>query len=119
MRLKREPLISQSYRYSEGRQREVTPLCSPEYLKKSMTYTSLQVALNANTFAVTGENPMATRGSFTVQDALETYAKRIVFDCESFQEFHERSGLDREMAVSLWEAAWENYDEKENLATGN
>lgn len=50
---------------------------------------------------------------------LEEEAQKIVFDCESFQEFQDRSGLPHQEAVDMWETAWENYETEEARATGN
>ena len=84
-----------------------------------MTYVNLQVALNANTFSVCQPEQATLRGSITVEEAMEINAKRLVYNCESFTEFQEKSGLDYDKAVTMWEAAWENYETEEARETGN
>lgn len=88
-----------------------------------MSQAELQVALDANSFTrfVGYGLPESDtkRAKITVDEALVVNAKNMVFDCESFQEFYQKSGLPYEEAISMWEAAWENYDNEENRATGN
>ena len=88
-----------------------------------MSQAELQIALDANAFTrfVGYGLPESDtkRASITVDEAIVSNAKKIVFDCESFQEFQDRSGLPYHEAVNMWETAWENYETEEARATGN
>lgn len=88
-----------------------------------MSQAELQIALDANAFTrfVGYGLPESDtkRANITVDEAIVSNAKRIVFDCESFQEFFEKSGLGYHQAVTMWETAWENYETDEARATGN
>lgn len=88
-----------------------------------MSQAELQIALDANAFTRFvgyGLPEKATkRANIMVDEAIVSNAKRIVFDCESFQEFQDRSGLPHQEAVDMWETAWENYETEEARATGN
>lgn len=61
----------------------------------------------------------ATKWQFLPSATKEYNAKRLVQQCESFQEFVVESELDRHTAADIWEAYWGHYDMEENRATGN
>lgn len=50
---------------------------------------------------------------------LEDEAKKFVYQCESFGEFHQRSCLPYAEASDIWEMAWRGYEQDEDRATGN
>lgn len=52
-------------------------------------------------------------------EVLKEEAKKIVYNCETFMEFHEKSTLPYVEAKEVWETAWENYETEEARATGN
>lgn len=88
-----------------------------------MSQAELQIALDANAFTRFvgyGLSESDTkRANITVDEAMMVNAKKIVFDCESFSEFYQKSGLPYDESKEIWEAAWENYETEESRATGN
>lgn len=59
------------------------------------------------------------RYNLTMEEAIDNHARSIVYRCDSFQEFMDRSGVPYHKAKAMWEIAWENYENDEARETGN
>lgn len=118
LRPNREPLISKDLGSDRGG-RESNP--SSVTTKKRMPYVQTvgQALYLANTVV---DMPPFTLWRYLPSGAIEiakNEAKKMVYQCDSFHEFHIKSGLPYVEAHEMWETAWENYEKEEARATHN